>query len=78
MIPDVEWNAFMKACTNLPPFSCRIVESFMLCPSHIDTVPGVPSQGHELMQYMKSKHVDTVNKMTVDAKTHVKLDPLPW
>ena len=55
----------------------RFVESFLLCPSHTDTIPGLPSQAHVAMQYMKDKYMELLGKLTVD-KINLSLKPLPW
>lgn len=48
LVPENEWNAFFKKITSPPPLTFRLVESYKLCPSHVDTVPGVPSQARVL------------------------------
>ncbi|KAL4234564.1 hypothetical protein ACF0H5_006205 [Mactra antiquata] len=78
LVPEGEWKAFFKSMTDPPPVSFRLVESYRLLASHIDTVPGVPSQARVLARYLHTKFVDVVNQMTVGNKTPVNLAPLPW
>lgn len=78
LVPENEWYAFFTYSTRPPPVTFRIVESYRLCPSHVDTVPGVPSQARVLMRYMQQKYVDTINKITIGNKQPVHLGPLPW
>lgn len=78
LVPENEWNAFMKANTAPPPVTFRLAESYRLCPSHIDTVPGVPSQARVLARYIQKRYAETINQLTVGNKIPVNLAPLPW
>ncbi|XP_053402468.1 RNA cytosine-C(5)-methyltransferase NSUN2-like [Mercenaria mercenaria] len=78
LVPENEWNAFFQKNTSPPPVTFRLVESYRLCPSHVDTVPGVPSQARVLARYIQKKYADVVNQLTVGNKVPVKLAPLPW
>ncbi|WAR11665.1 NSUN2-like protein [Mya arenaria] len=44
IVEETEWNTFLKFCKAPIPLSFRFIESYASCPSHIDTIPGVPSQ----------------------------------
>ncbi|XP_052817003.1 RNA cytosine-C(5)-methyltransferase NSUN2-like [Mya arenaria] len=78
IVEETEWNTFLKFCKAPIPLSFRFIESYASCPSHIDTIPGVPSQTRVFIQYLKSKLVESLGKLSIDSKTNVSLAPLPW